>query len=43
MNLDLTENLNPHKEARSLCCKGKGNVLFDAIYELQQKELSTFS
>ena len=31
------------KAARSLCCKGKENVLFDAIYEVQQKELSTFS
>jgi len=43
MTLDLTEKLIPPKEARSLCCKGKRNVLFDAIYEVQQNEFSTIS
>jgi hypothetical protein len=37
MTLDLDENLIPPKEARILCCKGKWNVLFDGVYEVQQK------
>jgi hypothetical protein len=42
MTLHLNKNLIPPKEARSLHCKLKENILFDAIDEMQQKELLTF-
>jgi hypothetical protein len=43
MTLYLNKNLIPPKEARSLPCKWRENILFDAIDEMQQKELLMFS